>query len=584
MFEPFGSQTAFGAVAGQPEREREVAVPDENEVAFHLAQALVGYLDREHVLPHGIPRARMEERRVRARARRLELPEEGARVVFEHLPGPARAHARVVREDVDVDLPEDGEVVVADEADVGALGDEAAALVRTRPVPYEVTQAPDLVRRLGIDRFEHRLEGMQVPVNVADDAGAHTRRRTLTKAAVGIGLAAVWIGVAAWLWRTEVPGDLDLPSLDPGAFFSADHLSRAERWGRGSRILYFVRLAVELAVVALFVWKGKALAGWLQRWTKGPRAHRPWSSAGSSCSPSGSPGGRSARSGTGASASTGSRNQGYDGWFLDSARSVGVELVLYGIAVAGAVWLAARFGRRWWLVASPILVALSVVFILVQPLILQPLCERLPAAAGQESRRRGAAARRDQMGVDVETVEVSDASRRTTVPNAYVAGIGPTRRVVFDDTILDGRFDEAELLSVTAHELAHVERRHLWKGLAWFALLAIPGLALVAWVTERHGGLRDPGVVPLGAARRRSSSRSLTMPLQNVVSRRYEAEADWLALVATNDPDAMIGLQTGLTASSVSNPDPPTWSRVLFSTHPTSMQRIAMAEAYRTRP
>ncbi len=468
-----------------------------------------------------------------------------------------------------------------DEAHVGALGDEAAALVRTRPVPYEVTQAPDLVRRLGIDRFEHRLEGMQVPVNVADDAGAHTRRRTLTKAAVGIGLAAVWIGVAAWLWRTEVPGDLDLPSLDPGAFFSAEHLSRAERWGRGSRILYFVRLAVELAVVAFFVWKGKALAGWLQRWTKG-RVRTAvavcWIvvlSVWLAWRPLGAIGHWRQRD-------YGLTHQGYDGWFLDSARSVGIELVLYGIAVAGAVWLAARFGRRWWLVASPILVGLSVVFILVQPLILQPLANDyrpLPDKRLAAEVQRLAA----EMGVDVETVEVSDASRRTTVPNAYVAGIGPTRRVVFDDTILDGRFDEAELLSVTAHELAHVERRHLWKGLAWFALFAIPGLALVAWVTERHGGLRDPGVVPLALLTALLFTLA-TMPLQNAVSRRYEAEADWLALVATNDPDAMIGLQTGLTESSVSNPDPPAWSRVLFSTHPSSMQRIAMAEAYRARP
>ncbi len=331
---------------------------------------------------------------VRARARRLELPEERARVVLEHLPGPARAHARVVREDVDVDLPEDGEVVVADEADVGALGDEAAALVRTRPVPYEVTQAPDLVRRLGIDRFEHRLEGMQVPVNVADDAGAHTRRRTLTKAAVGIGLAAVWIGVAAWLWRTEVPGDLDLPSLDPGAFFSAEHLSRAERWGRGSRILYFVRLAVELAVVALFVWKGKALAAWLQRWTKGRVRTGRGGLLDRRALGLGRLARRSARSGTGASASTGSRTRATTAGSSTRRARSGSSSSSTGSRSPARCGSRRRFGRRWWLVASPILVALSVVFILVQPLILQPLCERLPAAAGQASRRRGAAARR----------------------------------------------------------------------------------------------------------------------------------------------------------------------------------------------
>jgi STE24 endopeptidase len=128
-----------------------------------------------------------------------------------------------------------------------------------------------------------------------------------------------------------------------------------------------------------------------------------------------------------------------------------------------------------------------------------------------------------------------------------------------------------------------VERRHLWKGLAWFALLAIPGLALVAWVTERHGGLRDPGVVPLGLLVA-LLFLLLTSPLQNAVSRRYEAEADWLALEATNDPDAVAGLTERLALTSLGDPDPPGWVVFWLSTHPSTMKRIAMAEAYRTRP
>jgi len=275
-------------------------------------------------------------------------------------------------------------------------------------------------------------------------------------------------------------------------------------------------------------------------------------------------------------------HQGYAAWFLDSTTALGVRLVLYGLAIAGVVWLAVRFGRRWWIVASPILVVLSVVFILIQPLVFQPLFndyEPLPDKKLAADVQRLA----DQMGVDIETVQVSDASRRTTAANASVAGIGPTRRVVFDDTILDGRFPEAEVLAVTAHELAHVERRHLWKGLAWFALLAIPGLALVAWVTERHGGLREPGVVPLGLLVA-LLFLLLTSPLQNAVSRRYEAEADWLALEATKDPDAVAGLERRLALTSLGDPDPPRWVVLTLSTHPSTMKRIAMAEAYRSRP
>ncbi len=111
---------------------------------------------------------------------------------------------------------------------------------------------------------------------------------------------------------------------------------------------------------------------------------------------------------------------------------------------------------------------------------------------------------------------MADASRRTTTANAYVAGLGPTRRVVLYDTILDGRFPRGELLAVAAHELAHVGRRHLWKGLGWLALLAVPGVFLLAHVTERNGGLRDPAVVPFGLLVALLFYLG-TLPLQNLV-------------------------------------------------------------------
>jgi STE24 endopeptidase len=76
----------------------------------------------------------------------------------------------------------------------------------------------------------------------------------------------------------------------------------------------------------------------------------------------------------------------------------------------------------------------------------------------------------------------------------------------------------------------------------------------------------------------------LVSPFGNLVSRRYEAEADWMALSATNDPESFIGLEKQLTVTSLGDPDPPAWSNLLFGTHPTPMKRIGMAEAFfRTR-
>ena len=394
-----------------------------------------------------------------------------------------------------------------------------------------------------------------------------------------LALAALWVVSGALLWRTEVPR-LSLPQLDPRDYFPADALERIGDYRRVSRILFLAYLGVEIAVLALLVWKGGWLADRLGELGRG-------------------------RVRTGvlvgvavvvslwlvglplAAVSHWWRRrydlseQGYGGWLRDQAVSLGVQVVLVAIAVAGAMWLAGKLGASWWLAGGPALVAIAVVFILAQPLVIQPLFNRFEPLPDRALAGRIQALAR-QEGVKVDKVLVADASRRTTTANAYVAGIGPTRRVVLYDTMLDGRFTEGEILSVSAHELAHVGRRHLWKGLAWFALLAIPGVFLVAWVTERRGGLTEPRLVPLAIAVA-FAWFLVTQPFQNLVSRRYEAEADWLALTATRDPESAVALDRRLVLTSLGDPDPPAWVTYWLGTHPPALERIAMAEAYATR-
>jgi STE24 endopeptidase len=377
--------------------------------------------------------------------------------------------------------------------------------------------------------------------------------------------------------RTRVPR-LELPDLAASDYFAAAELARSADFRTVTRSLWVAATVVELGTLVVLVWKARPLAALVARAARGR-----------------------VRTGVGLGVVAvvavwlaerpvgavshwwrrryGLSDQGYDGWLRDAGVSLGIRAVLVSIAVAGAVALAARFGRRWWLAGGPALVAVGVVFVLAEPLVIQPLFNRFEPLP---DRRLAADVERlaERMGVRVETVEVADASRRTTTANAYVAGIGPTRRVVFYDTILDGRFSPDELVAVAAHELAHVERRHLWKGLAWFALFSLPGVFVVAAVTERRGGLRNPGTVPLALLVVVTLSLA-TLPLQNAISRRYEAEADWLALTATGDPESAVALERRFVLTSLSDPDPPGWAKLWLSTHPTPLERIAMAEAFR---
>jgi Zn-dependent protease with chaperone function len=420
---------------------------------------------------------------------------------------------------------------------------------------------------------------MEVSVDVRDDRDPHGRLTLAQRLAV---LAAAAGGVAAGilLWGTEVP-DLALPDLDPGAYFSALELERIEDYRRVSRLLYLGALAAEIAVLALCVWKARPLSDRLVRLGRGRirtgvlvglsvvlavwLARLPFAAV------------THVRR-----EDFGLTEQGWGGWLTDRLTTLSLEAALASIAVAGTLWLAGRLGRRWWVAGAPALVGIAAVFVLAQPLVIQPLFNRIEPLRDRElaGRIEELAVR---MGVEVDDVRVADASRRTTTANAYVAGIGPTRRVVLYDTLLDGRFTEGEILVIAAHELAHVERRHLWRGLAWFALLAVPGVFLLARITDRWGGLAQPRLVPLGLAVA-FAYVLVTQPLTNAVSRRYEAEADWIALQTTRDPDSAVSLDQRFVTTSLSDPDPPAWVRLWLGTHPTPLERIAMAEAFKRLP
>ena len=69
-----------------------------------------------------------------------------------------------------------------------------------------------------------------------------------------------------------------------------------------------------------------------------------------------------------------------------------------------------------------------------------------------------------------------------------------------------------------------------------------------------------------------------------VLTKRDLVEADWLALTATRNPQAFVGLERQLVLASLGDPDPPAWANLLFGTHPTPMKRIGMAKAFRTSP
>jgi STE24 endopeptidase len=177
-------------------------------------------------------------------------------------------------------------------------------------------------------------------------------------------------------------------------------------------------------------------------------------------------------------------------------------------------------------------------------------------------------------------VRVDDVSSVTNQVNAFTVGFGPSARVVLWNTVL--RLPRPQVDVVLAHELGHVRSRHIVKAIGWSALLTLPCLVLLELATRRWGGLRDPGNLPR-ALLVLLLLTLLAAPFENLVSRRYEAEADWRALNATRTPLAAQRVFQGFGADSLEDPDPGLLDYLWLENHPTPMQRIAMTRAWRAR-
>lgn len=384
-------------------------------------------------------------------------------------------------------------------------------------------------------------------------------------------LAAVWVFAIVELLHTSVPSGLHLPHLDESAYFTPAQIHRARSFERFGRIDYVLS---QIALIAALV--GYALRG--ERLTRESAA---------------------GRVGTGLLLGMlglgvvwfaqlpfgiadlwwerrhGISQQGYASYVLDSFFGLGGAFLSVCLVIAIVMGFAGLLRNRWWIPGAPAIVGVGVLVAFISPFLIpsvHPLHDpRLRADARQLERVEGLS--------DIP-VEVQNVHEFTTAPNAESVGLGPTRRVILWDTLIrHGRFPRPEVRVVLAHEFGHLKHNHIWKGLGWSAVFLLPIAFLVALSTRGRGGLYSPRAVPL-ALLMFTLLQLATSPLQNAVSSRMEAEADWTALNATRDPAAATSLFQRLARTSRADPNPPGWWQALVGNHPSIMRRIEMAKAW----
>jgi STE24 endopeptidase len=392
--------------------------------------------------------------------------------------------------------------------------------------------------------------------------------------------AVVVAEAAAWLLR---PRDIERPvHADESSYFSGDELTKARDYASGQRLILVGSLIAEGAVLVLLATGRPAVTRRaLER--LGARPVLGGAAAAASLSVVVAvitiPFGIAAHE---RSVDVGLSTQSLGSWLSDWGKATAIGAVLAGLVGTLALALIRRFGSRWWIPGSVAVVAGAALFTWVAPVVLAPLFNKFePLPAGRA--RSDVLELASKAGVDVGQVYRVDASRRTTAINAYVNGLGSSKRVVLYDTLLND-LNRGERRAVVAHELGHVHGHDIQRGLLFVAVVTPLALIFVSGMARAIAGRRgaqpgQPAYLPALALAIAATSFVIGIA-GNQLSRAVEARADTFSLELTDDPKGMIELQQQLADRNLSDPDPPGVYTFLFGTHPPAIDRIGAALAW----
>ena len=396
-------------------------------------------------------------------------------------------------------------------------------------------------------------------------------------------VAVAAAGAATFLLRPR-SGVIEPVPVDVEAYFTAFQLDRAEDFRSVQRLLGIAGLALGTGTIALLAWRPPRRL--FERLGRRPLLGAAAAGAGISVLlvVVGLPIDAWQRS---RSLDVGLATQSWPDWAFDVVRSTAIDAAFAAAGGVLALVLIRRFRRNWWAPGAAVVVAFGVITIWLWPIVIDPIFNDFePLRPGPVRQDVLELAR--EAGVDVGEVYRVDASRRTSAANAYVGGLGHTKRVVLYDNLIAG-FPRDEVRLVVAHELGHQKHNDLPHGLLWLALVAPAGTYLAQRLAETFGrpyGLADPDVKPgpivLPAVVLAVTLVSLLLgSASNVLSRQVEARADQFALDLTEDPAAFVQFERRIALRNIIDPDPPGLTQLLFGTHPTTIERIGMGEAWR---
>lgn len=273
-------------------------------------------------------------------------------------------------------------------------------------------------------------------------------------------------------------------------------------------------------------------------------------------------------------------------FLADLGRQAALFLLIGLPMIILVLWIMGKAGALWWFHVWLTWLIFSLVMMWAYPAFIAPLFNTFHALENRSLRERieGLLKRN---GFTSRGIFVMDGSARSTHGNAYFAGLGSNKRIVFFDTLMR-QLDEEEIEAVLAHELGHFKCRHIAKRMTIMALISLAGLALLGWLIHQPWFYHGLGVtVP-------SDYMALTLfvliapvflfflqPVLSHLSRRHEFEADEFA-AGQAEPRNLIHALVKLYRENANTLTPDPLYSAFHDSHPPAPIRIAHLSAKST--
>lgn len=281
-------------------------------------------------------------------------------------------------------------------------------------------------------------------------------------------------------------------------------------------------------------------------------------------------------------------NQTFARWLEVNIKSFLVNDLSLSLFIFIPFYFIYRSPKFWWLQLSLLLIPIIIFVVFITPFLIDPIFNKYTSIEdeklGQEIR-----VLLHKAGIEDAKIYKVDKSKDTKTMNAYMTGIFHSKRIVLWDTTINN-LEEREVLSITAHEVGHYVRGHIWKSIIFSSLgtILISFLVFLTsnWILSLSNGrfgirrLHDIAALPL-LFLVLNFYLFLSSPIRNYVSRYMEVEADKYEIILTEDRESAISAMEKLYDQSLGLPRSSKIYKIWYHTHPTLEERI---EFYKTYP